>query len=193
MNEITNHAELTVEKKLEGKYLLNRILMISAYIAVPVLVFFLFAFLEDNAGLTGGGYISVFFIPIWAFLCPKVVLPFTYLYVDIEEKMDVSGGNLTLTRIYGKRKPVEYIKVKVADLDAIIPYREEASKKQIAAFGTPDRVIECVSSMSHPDVYCAYYTDEKGKKVVMYFEAVEKALKVFKFLNSKTVVVPVSR
>ena len=193
MNEITNHAELTVEKKLEGKYLLNRILMIAAYIAVPILMFFLFALLEDYAGLTGGGYIAVFFIPIWAFLCPKLVVPLTFPYVDIEEKMDVSGGNLTLTRIYGKRKSVNYIKVKVADLDAIVPYREEEYKKQIKEFGTPDRVIECVSSMDHPDVYCAYYTDEKGKKIVMYFEAVEKALKVFKFLNNKTVVVPVSR
>lgn len=192
MNEITNHAELTVERKKEGKYRLQRMLMIAGYIAVPIFIFILFAILEDKAGLTGGGYISVFFIPIWAFLCPKLVVPFTWLYVSIEEKMDVSGGTLTLSRIYGQRKSVEYIKVKVADLDAIVPYREEQYKKQIKEFGG-DRVIECVSSMNHPDVYCAYYTNEKGEKVVMYFEAIEKALAVFKFLNSKTVVVPVSR
>ena len=190
MNEITNHAELTVERKKEGKYRLKRILMIAAYFAVPVLVFVIFAILEDARVVGGGGYIAVFFIPIWAFLCPKVVVPFTFLYVDIEEKMDVSGGTLTLSRIYGKRKEQTYIKVKVADLDAIVPNRDEY-KEQIKNFGA-DRVIECVSSMNHPDVYCAYYTDEKGQKVVMYFEVVEKALKIFKFLNANTVVVPVS-
>lgn len=184
MNEITNHAELTVELKKEGKYLRNRWLMISAYIFGFILILgILFAL---NLGLLG-----LIMVPAYPFLLSKLIVPITFCYVDIEKKMDISGGNLTLSTIYGKRKKVDNIVVKVSQLDAIMPYRDEY--KKIADEYDATLRYEAVSSMSHPDVYFAYYTNEKGEKVILFFEVVNKALKVLKFLNSKTVVVEVSR
>ena len=192
MNEITNHAELTVERKKEGGYLVKRILMHTAYISLPILIFLFFALLEEvNPKMNGMAFIGIFFIPIWIFLCPKVVKPLTFKYVDIEEKMDISGGTLTLSRIYGKRKEVPYISVKVADLEAIKPYRGEY-KAEADAYKA-NRRIQCVASMKGNDVYYAYYTDQTGKNVILFFEGTEKALKVMKFLNSKTVVVETLR
>ncbi|MBQ7160968.1 MAG: hypothetical protein IJR90_04610 [Clostridia bacterium] len=192
MNEITNHAELTVERKKEGVYLLKRILMIGAYVTLPIVIFLIFAVLEDfNEKLNGIAFIGIFFIPIWIFLLPKVVKPLTFKYVDIEEKMDVSGGTLTLSKILGKRKEIPYISVKVADLEAINPYRDEYKKE--ADEYAADRTIKCVASMKGPDVYYAYFTDENGKKTLLFFEGTEKALKVMKFLNGKTVVVETAR
>lgn len=190
MNEITNHAELTVEKKKEGVYLIKRILNLSLAVVIPLLVFILTAVVEEMGGpaITALG---IFFIPVWVFIYPKVFKPLTFIYVDIEEKMDVSGGTLTLSKIMGKRKKKDYIAVKVADLEAINPYRDEYRKE--ADNYNPDVKIECVASMRGKDVYYAYYTDDAGKKVLMFFEATEKALKVMKFLNSKTVVAEVSR
>ena len=192
MNEITNHAELTVERKKEGTYLLKRILMYVAYISLPVLIFLFFAILEEiNPKMNGMAFIGIFFIPIWIFVCPKVVKPLTFKYVDVEEKMDISGGTLTLSKILGKRKEVTYTSVKVADLEVINPYRGEyrAEADGYAA----DRTVRCVASMKDEDVYYAYYTDDDGKKNLLFFEGTEKALKVMKFLNSKTVVVETHR
>ena len=191
MNEITNHAELTVEKKREGAYLVKRILMHAFYIGVPVFLFVVFAIISDVFHGPDLVMLSILFIPIWIFICPKVIKPLTFMYVDIEEKMDVSGGTLTLSRILGKRKEVPYISVKVSDLEAINPYRDEYKKE--ADEYKADKRIECVSSMKDEDVYYAYYTDEEGKKVIMFFQGTEKALRVLKFLNSKTVVVSTSR
>ena len=192
MNEITNHAELTVERKKEGWYLVRRILMIFAYISLPIIIFLIFALLEDaNEKLNGIAFIGIFFIPIWVFLCPKVVKPLTFKYVDIEEKMDISGGTLTLSKILGKRKEIPYISVKVSDLEVINPYRDEY--KAEADNYPADRRIQCVASMKDNDVYYAYFTDENGKKTLLFFEGTEKALKVMKFLNSNTVVVETSR
>ena len=194
MNEITNHAELTIERKREGVYLLKRILMHLAYWSLPVVIFLIFAIMEEfNNNLIGIAFIGIFFIPIWIFVCPKVVKPITFIYVDIEEKMDISGGTLTLSKILGKRKEVPYTAVKVSDLEVIAPYRDEYKADAVNYEKTADVVVRCVNSMKDPDVYYAYYTDEEGKKNLLYFIATEKALKVMKFLNEKTVVVDVKR
>lgn len=191
MNEITNHAELTVEKKKEGVYLFKRILMHAFYWGLPVILFIIFALISDVFNGPDLVMVSILFIPIWIFVCPKVVKPLTFIYVDIEEKMDISGGTLTLSKIQGKRKEIPYISVTVSELEAIKPYRGEY--KEEADKYKADRRIECVATMKGEDVYYAYYTNAEGKKIIMFFEATEKALRVMKFLNSKTVVVETSR
>lgn len=195
MNEITNHAELTVEKKKEGKYLLKRILMNASYWALPILLILITSIISEIEinGERGPDFVmlAILFIPVWIFLCPKLVRPLTFIYVDIEEKMDISGGTLTLSKIMGKRKKKDYIAVKVSELEVIKPYRDEY--RQEADTYNADVRIECVASMKGADVYFAYYTNEEGKNVLMFFEATEKALRVMKFLNSKTVVAEVSR
>ena len=190
MNEITNHAELTVVKKKEGKHLVMWLLNNAISVFVPLAVFIITAVIEETGGpaLTALG---IFFIPIWCFLYPKLIRPLTVIYVDIEEKMDISGGTLTLSRIMGRRKKKDYIAVKAADLEAVKPYRDDYRKE--ADEYKADIRIQCVSTMKHKDVYFAYYTNEAGKKVLMFFEMTEKAISVMKFLNSKTVVAEVSR
>ena len=187
MNEITNHAELTVEKKKEGVYQRNRMLMYGAYALFPVLVVALIAILVPDLMLLG-----ILFIPLYPFLLTKVIIPNTSHFINIEEKMDVSGGHLTLTTIYGKKKSKDLCKIKVSLFEAIAPYNNDEYKAAADSFKY-DKRYEAVSSMSHPDVYYAYGTNEFGEKVICFFEVTNKALKVMKFLNKKTVVTEVSR
>lgn len=186
MNEITNHADLTVEKKVEGAYKRNRLLMKIAYIVAPILLLVLFS-LADMLLL---GLIMV--LALYPFLLSKLIIPATSHLVNIEEKMDISGGNLTLTTIYGKKKSKDLCKIKVSLFDAIAPYNNEEYKKAADEFKY-DKRYAAVSSMDHPDVYYAYGTNEFDEKVICFFEVTNKALKVMKFLNKKTVVVEVSR
>ena len=48
-----------------------------------------------------------------------------------------------------------------------------------------------VSAFDSPDAYYMLFTDESGNRCVYYFEATERALKVLRFYNSKTVVTKV--
>lgn len=186
MNEITNHAELTVEKKVEGVYRRNRLLMKIAYIVAPILLLILFALVD----MTLMGIILV--CALYPFILSKIIIPMTFIYVSLEEKMDISGGHITLSTIYGKKKSKEHCKYKVSMFDAIAPYNNDEYKKAADDFAA-DKRYEVVSSMSHPDVYYAYGTNEYGEKVILFFEVTNKAIKVMKFLNKKTVVTEVSR
>ena len=207
MNEITNHAELTVIRKKEGSYRRDRILMTLGYwLFAPILLILLLA-------LTGGMAWLIIIIPLYPFLISKLVKPATWYLVDQEYKMDISGGTLTLYQIFGKRKSTLLAEVKVSKLEAISPYNggserfgeegtgltdeqkqeyKDKARAAVAEYGA-DIQIKAVSSMSHPDIYYVFFTDENERKTVAFFEATDKALKVCKFLNSKTVVVPVSR
>lgn len=185
MNEITNHADLTVEKKVEGAYKRNRLLMKLAYVfGIVVILALLFAI--------GWGLLGLIIVPVYPFLLSKLIIPMTSPLVNIEEKMDISGGHLTLTTIYGKKKSKDHCKIKVSLFDAIAPYNNEEYKAAADSFQY-DKRYEAVSSMGHPDVYYAYGTNEFGEKVICFFEVTNKALKVMKFLNKKTVVTEVSR
>ena len=186
MNEITNHADLTVEKKVEGAYKRNRMLMKVAYIVAPIVLLILFSV----AGMLLLGLIMV--LALYPFLLSKLIIPLTSPLVNIEQKMDISGGNLTLTTIYGKKKSKDLCKIKVSSFDAIAPYNNDEYKADADAFKY-DKRYEAVSSMKHPDVYYAYGTNEFGEKVICFFEVTNKALKVMRFLNKKTVVTEVSR
>lgn len=185
MNEITNHADLTVEKKVEGTYKRNRMLMKVAYVLGLVLILALLAVAEMLL-------LGLIIVPVYPFLLSKLIIPLTSPYVNIEEKMDISGGHLTLSTIYGKVKSKDLCKIKISLFDAIAPYNNEEYKKAADEFKY-DKRYEAVSSMDHPDVYYAYGTNEFGEKVICFFEVTNKALKVMKFLNKKTVMTEVSR
>ena len=187
MNEITNHAELTVEKKIEGKYKTNRLLMKIGY-GVGLIVCVAIFFMLDLALL------GIIMIPLYPVLLTKLIIPLTFWRVDLEEKMDISGGTLTLTEIYGKKKSKDLIAIKVSLFEAIVPYNRDPKYKAQCDAYKYDKRYEAVSSMSHDDVYCAYGENEYGEKVICFFEATNKALKVMKFLNKNgTVVEEMSR
>ena len=213
MNEITNHAELTVERKKEGAYKRDRTLMMLTYwLFLPIVIIAVLIPFQFQAFL-------FVIIPVYPFLISKVIKPATWYLVDQEYRMDISGGTLSLYQIFGKntevgkRDSMRLAEVKVSQLEAIAPYNggserfgeegtgisdeekaryKELARKEIAAYD-PEVSIEAVSTMSHPDVYYVLFVDENERKTVAYFEATDKALKVCKFLNNKTVVVPVSR
>lgn len=186
MNEITNHAELTVEKKVEGTYKRNRLLVKLSYVAIYIVIFAILA-------AVGLALIGVILIAVYPFLLSKIIVPLISPYVNIEEKMDISQGNITLTTIYGKKKSKDLVKMKVASFDAIAPYNRDSEYKKAADEFDAEKRYEAVSSISHEDVYYAYGTNEYGQKVILFFEVTNKALKVMKFLNKKTVITEVSR
>lgn len=177
-----NYAEFVVEKKVEGTYRMQRMLMILFYLAVFGGVLGIVALVNK---LTGG--LGLFMVPLFA-LAPVAAWMlhfFTWGYVSVEYSYTVDHSYMTVEKVLGGKKKKEMFKAQVKDFEVIAPYTEEvkASFKQ----SPPAKVIEAVGSMSDPDIYYAVLT-QNGEKTVVIFRASGQALKALKFYNSSAIV-----
>ena len=185
-NEMANFAELTVTKKLQGTYLVKRVLMILAYILVPLLI--LIGLLAVGAGAVG----LIVYIPVmYTFFLPRIIIPATYRYVQIEYEYEIAAGDMSAAYIYGRRSRKEIVgPITVSSMETIAPYRD--TYKAAADDPSIQKRYEAVAYMGHPDNYYAIFRDDEGKKCVLFFQATNKVLKLLRFLNRSTVVTEVS-
>lgn len=170
----SNYAEYVVEKKIEGQYKMQRLLMLLGYAVVAIVVVVAVA-------ISG-------FIPLIA-LAPTAVWMlsfFTWPYVSIEYSFTVDASMLTVEKVLGGKKKIKLFQAKVKDLTLIAPYDDEY-KAEADNFAADVRV-EAVPSMDCYDLYFALYTDESGKKTIVFFQATAQSLKALKYYNSSAIV-----
>lgn len=178
----SNYAEFVVEKKVEGKYRMQRMLMILFYVAVFGAVLGVVALVNE---LTGG--LGLFMVPMFA-LAPVAAWMlhfFTWRFVSIEYAYTIDHSYMTVDKVMGGKLALELFKAQVKDFEVIAPYTEEV-KAQFKQ-NPPAKVIEAVGSMSDPDIYYAALT-QNGAKTVVLFRASGQALKALKFYNSAAIV-----
>lgn len=178
----SNYAEFVVEKKVEGTYKLQRMLMVLFYVAVFAAIIGVVMIVNE---LTGG--LGLFMVPLFA-LAPVAAWMlhfFTWGYVSVEYSYTVDHSYMTVEKVLGGKKKKELFKAQVKDFEVIAPYTEEvkAEFKQ----NPPAKVIEAVGSMSDPDIYYATLIKD-GLKTVVIFRASGQALKALKFYNSSAIV-----
>lgn len=170
-----NHVEYTVEKKAEGKYLKAKILWLCIYalliVAYGVLI-----------SLTG-----VFAVIITLPFAPVVVIVLRgstwYRFVKCSYKYEISSAKITFTEIHGRFKK-ELFSEFVSAAKKIAPLNDEYKAEAEGA----DVLYDCRRSASDTeDIYFIVF-EKDGKKTVIYFEAVRKALDVMKYYNSKNIV-----
>ncbi|MBO5778178.1 MAG: hypothetical protein J6R82_01280 [Clostridia bacterium] len=170
----SNYAEFVVEKKVEGRYKMQRLLMLLGYAVVAIVVVVAVA-------ISG-------FIPLIA-LAPTAVWMlsfFTWPLVSIEYGYTVDASVFTVEKIMGGKKKSKLFETKVKELSLIAPYDEQykADADNFAA----DQRIEAVSSMDCYDLYFALHTAEDGKKTIVFFQATTQSLKALKYYNSAAIV-----
>lgn len=185
-NEMTNYAEFTVEKKIEGAYRWMRIGMWLAYFLVPaILMIIMFAL-----GL--GAIALIVFIPLYfPFLLPKIIYPATFRYVDIEYEYIIVSGDLSVSYIYGNRSRKEWLPpTSISSMTHIAPYRDEY-KAEADSEDIVNR-YEAVSTRDHPDNYYAVFNNAKGEKCMVMFQVTAKVIKLLTFHNKKTITAEVS-
>lgn len=172
MNDNSHYTEYTVEQKSEGKYRTRRLLLVLAYI-VYAIAFFLFFTV---------GPIRIY--PLIALLPVSLwmIVFFTWRYVSVEHEYTIASGTMTFADIYGGRSRKTMLEVKIKEMSEIAPLTEEARKKCSGAEFT--QTYNFLSSQSTPDAFYAICNQEGSKKIVIFFEATEKALKIMKFYNS---------
>ncbi|MBO7148401.1 MAG: hypothetical protein J6V93_00945 [Clostridia bacterium] len=173
MNEFANYFEYCVEAKIEGKLKLKRTLLILAYILFPIVFFSVLCKLKLYVL---GCFIVLFTAIIWFF---------TWRYVQIEYEYTVVKGEMTFTKIFGRKSRREFYKARMQDMSVIAPYTDEYKTRADAA----EKKVYAVSSMSSPDIYVGILKDEKTKETTaIFFEATSKLVKLAKFYNSSATV-----
>ncbi len=174
MNDMLNHAEVAVKRKLDGELLFKKILLIFIYVAFA-LVFFAICF-------------KIKFVQICALL-PLFIWMLVFLtwrYTDIEYEYIVSSGELSLAVIYGNRVRKKLLEIKINEAEKIAPYNEAGR----AALETVQikNVYNILKEKNSPRAYYALFDIPKKGKTLVLFEGDEKALKIMRFYNPRTVI-----
>lgn len=172
-----NYAEYTVTQKAEGKYLKRKILCLALYAAIILGLVCLMVALSNYGVLVA--IIVLPFVPL-----SIMVLRHTTWnrFVKVDHKYEVSSAKITFTEIYGKKEVVVFDKL-ISSFSLIAPVTDEYKDKYEGA----DVYMDFRGSAKSPDSYFLLL-EEDGKKTVIYFEAITKAIKVMAFYNSKNTV-----
>lgn len=172
-----NQYEYIVKQKSEGTWKFRRLMMITLYVVfnLAYLLAFLLTFPWPVAFLPLLDWALIFFT--WRYVCPE------YEYATL-------SGEITFTTIFGGKTRKELFRINIRDFAKIAPYDEAAEAYVTAQKCTRD--FRCMSSLQAPDLYYGIFTLGEDKCVV-YFEATEKALKIMKYYNAGTVVVPTTK
>ncbi len=173
-----NYAEYTVTQKSEGKYLKRKLLLIALYVAVVI------AYLCGVVALsTYGVLVVILTLPF----IPLAVMVVRHLlwnrYVIVEHKYEIESAKIIFTEIYGHTKEEIVYEKLVSAFSLIAPVTEEYKDKYEGA----DVYLDFRSTVKSPDSYFLLL-EEDGKKTVIYFEAITKALKIMSFYNSQNTV-----
>ncbi len=173
MEESVNYAEYTVEQKAEGKNLRKRIALIVLYL------FF-------GLGVTGFFLFVVKFWPIGSIMpiLTVILVGLTWRYAALEHKYEVVNAKLRISEIYGRKKQEMVFENLVSEFSLIAPMTDEYKDKYAKA----DKILDYRGSKTSPDSYFARL-EKDNKTTVVYFEAVNKMLKVMKFYNSRATVI----
>ena len=133
-------------------------------------------------------FISGFILKLTVYLIALVPLTtwilvfFTWRYTQVDYEYSFFMGKMTVSKIYGNRTRKTVFEIRIQELAAAMPYGDAAVAK-VEAFGATN-VVMAASSLSAPNLYVLLWEDsETGKRNVLYFEAIEKAIKILKYYN----------
>ncbi len=175
----SGYMEHAVKKKADGSFLVKKALLISVWIALPI-VLTLFGIV-----LFKGAPTSLLIAPFWIAMSAALGV-YTYRFVSIEYEYTIASGYIIVDIIYGSKSRKTMVEVAVKEMEELAPYTPDA--KRLIEAKDIEKVYEAVSEMSAPDVYYAVFTNAKGQKSVLYFEAPDKALAILRPLNRNMIV-----
>ncbi len=171
----SNYTEYVVAQKPEGKWRVKRLLAIGGYILFSI------AWLVIVVGVLMIWPLGMF-TPILTWL----LVFLTWRYVSVEYEYTMASGTVTFTNIYGRRSRKQIFETKIKEFTKIAPvsdpYRDDYAAKDI------EIVYDFRGSQKTPDAYFATFTNEQGKKGVVFFEMTNKAQKICRFYNPSATV-----
>ena len=170
--EANHEFDYTVNKKVEGKYLLARILMILGYVVFGCVYFF--------------GLALAHLYPLIAFiiLLEWILIFFTWRFVSIEYRYETVSGGIKFFKVYGGKKKKLVLEKRIKEFEIIAPYNAET----VLTLSKVDFANKHYFNRSEKDLTDCYYAvyGHECKKSLIVFEATQSALKIFRFYNQNT-------
>lgn len=173
-----NYAEYTVTQKSEGKYLKRKLMWLGIY-ALLIFGYICLMVALSNYGVL----VAILTVPFVPFVSMILYHQTWQRYVKVDHKYEIASAKITFTDIHGKHETVMFEKL-VSAFSLIAPVTEEYKDKYTGA----DKYLDFRGTRKSPDSYFLLL-EEDGKKTVIYFEAITKAVKIMSFYNSKNTVI----
>jgi len=170
---LDNAFEYIIKQKNEGKVLLKKVLLILLYAAIAILL---------TAVTLAYASIAVF-IPMAVFIIAlTAALAFvTWRFVSIEYEISIGGGDMIITKIYGKSIRKTLLNIEINSFSEIGVY-DDSAYEEISKLSIQQNLL-CLSSLAAPDVYYGIY-EEGQDRCIIYFDAPERAVELLKKTNS---------
>ena len=166
-------CEYIIKQKCEGAVLAKKLGLIFSYVFIPITLVVLVL-----------GYASpLVFIPLILLIVAidAIAIIITWKFTCVEFETVIAGGEIMITKVYGKKTRKLLCNLNIKDISEIGEY-DDTAYEEISKISLQKNMI-CVSSMSAPTVYYAIFDEDKDK-CILYFEAPDKALELLKKYNS---------
>ena len=159
-----NSCEYIIKEKTEGKALLKKIALAVGYVALALILSALnISFAPEELRL-------LFFALIAAAVA--FVAFVTWRFVCVEYEVIISGGELTVTAIYGKSVSKKIISKSLNSFSEMGEYDDRAYG-EISKLSLQKNYL-CISSLSAPMVFYAIF-EEESERHILYLDVTEKA------------------
>lgn len=168
--------EIARPQKIEGKWILARVLLILFYIVFVTAVLI-------------AGFITRILWPLLALIPISLwVLVFiTWRYVSVEHEYSATSGTLTYSKIYGNKSRRRILDISLKNAVRIAPlcaplHRDFAERYQ------PEREFSAVSSEHSDGIWFVLFElgaskNKDKRRAIFYFEPDEKLLRICRYYN----------
>ena len=166
--------EYTVTQKKTSALLFKKMTLIAFYVLWAALFLLL-------------GVTTRLLVPFLALIPLSIwfLVFLTWRYTQVEYEYSFFSGELTVCRVLGGRSRRELCCVTLRSLSAMLPF-DDYGARRIEQYSA-DKVIFAASDESAEDLYAAMWSDEDGKKMLLFFEPNERAIKIVRYYNASAV------
>lgn len=172
--DYTATYEYVVSARKKPSYRLARALVLVGYVLYVVVLFTV-------------GFATSILAPMLAIvpLTTWILVFATWRYVSVEYEYSLTGGVMTLSKIYGGRTRRRIAEIVIKDATLIAPFEGDyiAQAERYA----PERTVDLTADLQRPNVYIMLYETAESRRGILYFEATEKALRILYYYNRATV------
>jgi uncharacterized membrane protein YphA (DoxX/SURF4 family) len=173
--DYTATYEYVVSAKKKPVYRTSRVLLLAGYVLYVAVLFVI-------------GFATSILAPMLAIvpLTTWILVWFTWRYVAVEYEYSLTGGVMTVSKIFGGRTRKRVAEIAIKDVSRIAPFEGDyiAEAERYA----PERTVDITADLQRPNVYFALYETAEKRRGILYFEATEKALRILNYYNRATVV-----
>ena len=175
MNEFLTY-EYVVAPPKRKKLRALLLLAYALYAIIPLIIF---------------STVGLLFLPLYAVipLTLWIVVLLTWPATAPEYEYSMTSGDLTFSVIYGGRRRKKIFETKIKAMEDIAPNSKMYNHKVEDYRAT--KIYDGASSREADGAYFALFENAAGERCVYYFEPTEKALKILRHYNPKTVVTKV--